>query len=76
MTEKKKAAKNVQPKQKTAKKGTKPSLVKKPKPVEEEESYTDFIDWADDISIPKSVLRKVYWNMVVSSVKGLFRNLF
>ena len=76
MTEKKKAApkKSAQPKQKTAKKGTKPTLVKKQKVVEilPEENEINELEY----KIPKRILRKTYLNMTITSLKGLFRNLF
>ena len=76
MTEKKKAApkKSAQPKQKTVKKGTKPTLVKKQKVVEvlPEENEINELEY----KIPKRILRKTYLNMTITSLKGLFRNLF
>lgn len=76
MTEKKKVApkKSAHPKQKTAKKGTKPTLVKKEKVVEllPEENKIE----VELYKIPKSVLRKTYWSMTITSLKGLFRNIF
>lgn len=76
MTEKKKAAqkKSAQPKQKTAKKGTKPTLVKKQKVVEvlPEENEINELEY----KIPKRILRKTYLNMTITSLKGLFRNIF
>lgn len=76
MTEKKKASpkKSAQPKQKTVKKGTKPTLVKKQKVVEvlPEENEINELEY----KIPKRILRKTYLNMTITSLKGLFRNLF
>lgn len=76
MTEKKKAApkKSAQPKQKTVKKGTKPTLVKKQKVVEvlPEENEINELEY----KIPKRILRKTYLNMTITSLKGLFRNIF
>jgi len=75
MTENKRIApkKSAQPKKQTAKKGTKPTLVKKQKVVEllTEENEINELEY----KIPKRILRKTYWSMTIASLKGLFRNL-